>query len=818
MKKDTFLKSALGVFLVIAASIFFSELLVMIIISFFPTLSLWPEAFLDAGLLIVLVSPILYIFLFRPFVLQINERERAEIELRNEKVKAQRYFDVAGVILMVLDLNGNISLINRRGTEILEHRFEDVIGKNWVENFIPEELRTEVNAILALVLTGESKISEYHENSIITGSGKEKLIAWHNSVLTDEDGKVYAVLSSGEDITLQKMAEDALKNAHDALEARVKERTAELSKAKDELEIEFSEHKKADEAFKRANRALKTLSDFNHAFVHTSDEPELLNEICRIIIETGGYHMVWIGYAKDDDEKTIKPVAQAGFKADDINKMKVTWAENKERGGPTGEAIRTHKSVIARNILVDKRYTTLKENAEKYGFTSFISVPFIISEWSSGALNIYATEPHAFDEEEVDLLRQLTANLAYGIFSVRIHHERKKAQEELIESESKFRSLTQSATDAIVTADSNGTIIGWNNGAEEIFGHNVDEVIGKDLTILMPERYRDNHKEGLERVNTTGKSKLIGTSLELVGLRKDGNEFPLELSLAMWKTGKGRFFSGIIRDITDRKLGEEERKNIQAQLLHAQKLEAIGRLIVGVAHDFSNIILSIKGYSKATMKELGDQSPLYRNMSQIQQLVDRGSKVTRQLLLFGRKQPILFVELDMNETIESLLKMIDNLIRADIKVTPKLAPELWTVKADRSNMDQVLMNLIVNARDAIPGSGKLTITTENITFDKVKAAKIQEARPGDFICVTVSDTGMGMEKTVADRIFDPFFTTKGKDGTGLGLSVVYGIINSHNGWINVESKPGKGTTFRFYLPQISEEITNEEETDSDSDD
>ncbi len=611
-------KSALVVLIAVAACIFISELVVMIFLSVIQPLSLWREAVLDSLLLILVLSPILYLLLFRPLVIQIEERRRTENKLNREKENAQMYIDVAGVLLMIIDADGKVLLINKYGLGLLGYTSREVIGKDWFTSFIPDPHRAEMRVNYYRFLTGEEGLEDNFECPVLTKYGHEKLIAWHNALLRDGEGNHVSVLSSGRDITERKRIEERLRRGHEELEKRVDERTRELSTANLRLEKEFTEHKKLSEAFR--------------------------------------------------------------------------------------------------------------------------------------------------------------------------------------ENELRFRSVLQSANDAIISADKNGKIISWNEGARRIFGYGETEALGKPLTMLMPERYRSDHMDGLERINRTSKSNIIGKTLEFSGLKKDGAEFPIELSIGTWNTPKGLCFSGIIRDLTVRKRIEEEKDMIHDQLVHSQKLEAIGRLIVGVAHDFSNIILSIKGYARVTMKKLGKDDPIMANLMHIQQLVDRGSNITHQLLIFGRKQPVNFTVLDINETIESLLKLINHLIRGDIKVVDNLSNDVWKIRADKGNIEQVLMNLIVNANDAMPDGGMLTITSENVELDESDAKMITEARSGDYVCVSVTDTGVGMDKTVSDRIFDPFFTTKGQDGSGLGLSVVYGVIRRHNGWINVDSSPNRGTTFNFWIP------------------
>jgi len=252
-------------------------------------------------------------------------------------------------------------------------------------------------------------------------------------------------------------------------------------------------------------------------------------------------------------------------------------------------------------------------------------------------------------------------------------------------------------------------------------------------------------------------------------------------------------------DITERRRMKEERKQLQEQLLQAQKLEAIGRLAGGVAHDFNNLLTAINGYSQLLLGSLSSEDPRRRFAEVILEAGQRAAALTRQLLLFSRRQVSQPRILNLNEAIANLEKMLRRLIGEDVHLLTRLDPELCPVRADPAQIDQVLMNLSVNARDAMPQGGTLIIRTSNVSFPQDAPG----ARPGQFVRLSVEDTGMGMDEEVMAHIFEPFFTTK-EDGTGLGLSVVYGIVQDHSGWIEVESEPGKGTAFAIYLPAASE--------------
>ena len=269
-------------------------------------------------------------------------------------------------------------------------------------------------------------------------------------------------------------------------------------------------------------------------------------------------------------------------------------------------------------------------------------------------------------------------------------------------------------------------------------------------------------------------------------------------------------FATSVQVILDRRQAEEEQEKIHAQLLQAQKMESIGTLAGGIAHDFNNLLTVIQGYTELAMMKLDETDPLYRNLRHIRHASTRAANLTRQLLLFSRKQPMDLTPLNINRTVENLLKMLNRLIGEDVAINTDLEPDLWTVRADAGNIEQVITNLAVNARDAMPEGGKLTIKTENVTLDEEDCRTIPEARPGKFVCLSVEDTGVGMDKAILARIFEPFFTTKEPEvGTGLGLSVVYGIVKQHEGWINVYSEPGQGSTFKVYLPAVSVKLEDE---------
>jgi PAS domain S-box-containing protein len=381
--------------------------------------------------------------------------------------------------------------------------------------------------------------------------------------------------------------------------------------------------------------------------------------------------------------------------------------------------------------------------------------------------------------------------------------ERKLAEKALQESEERYRDLVENAHDIIYSHDLEGNYTSVNKAGEQITGYTSEEALKLNFTQTIAPEYHTKAMEMLER-------KLAGekvTAYELELLAKDGRRIAVEVNTKLvFHDNLPVGVQGIARDVT-------ERKHLEEQLRQAQKMEAIGQLAGGVAHDFNNLLTAINGYSSLALQRTDESSTTRGYLEEIKKAGDRAANLTRQLLAFGRKQMLQPITLNLNEVVGDINKMLRRLIGEDVQLTAKLDPALKTIKADRGQIEQVLVNLVVNARDAMPRGGHLTIETTNFEVNGDYSRKHIGVQLGSYVMLTVSDTGIGMRDEVKARIFEPFFTTKEKGkGTGLGLSTVYGIVKQSGGHISVYSEPGQGTTFRVYLPQIEDGTERTEKT------
>ncbi len=376
--------------------------------------------------------------------------------------------------------------------------------------------------------------------------------------------------------------------------------------------------------------------------------------------------------------------------------------------------------------------------------------------------------------------------------------EQKQAEKALIESEQKYRNLIEHSGDAIYLLYNRKFEI-VNKKFQEMFGVKLEDMnkSGFDFLDLVSEKSKPYLEERAERL---ANGEDLESKYEFTAISKNGKEIEVEAAVSYIEYKDGVATQGIIRDIT-------ERKRLEKQLLQAQKMEAIGRLAGGVAHDFNNILTIIRGYSELMLSRIDEKDTFHKSIKQVTRATERAELLTRQLLAFSRKQIMQARVIDLNELIKESEKLLRPLIGEDIEFIAKLAHTPCKIKVDPGQMEQVIMNLVVNSRDAMPSGGRITIETKHAAFEENNLPNKPEISKGNYIVLSISDTGIGIDKKAQSQIFEPFFTTKEKGkGTGLGLSTIYGIVKQSNGYIYLESEPNRGSTFMVYLPSVEQKI------------
>jgi PAS domain S-box-containing protein len=387
-------------------------------------------------------------------------------------------------------------------------------------------------------------------------------------------------------------------------------------------------------------------------------------------------------------------------------------------------------------------------------------------------------------------------------------------------AEARFRGLLEAAPDAMVCVDAGGRIVLVNAQTERLFGYRRDELAGHPVEILVPDAIKASHPARRAGYMTDPRPRQMGAGIELAGRRRDGSTFPAEISLSAIDTGEGILVSAAVRDVTERlELQAErerlktqaERDRLERQLNQSQRLESLGQLAGGVAHDFNNLLAVISNYAAFVAEEIASQTPrdqwrpVREDITQIQRAAERAAGLTHQLLAFARRDVIQPRVLNLNQVIETVEQLLLRTLGEHVELSTHLAAGLCPVLADPGQLEQILVNLAVNARDAMPGGGKLIVATANADIDADHVASRVGLVTGRYASLKVSDTGAGMSQEVIDRAFEPFFTTKAKgEGTGLGLATVYGIITQLGGYVQIYSEPGLGTTFTILLPETSQ--------------
>ncbi len=547
------------------------------------------------------------------------------------------------------------------------------------------------------------------------------------------------------------------------------------------------------EAPDRVERAFRTLIECNRTLFTARDESELLQAFCRTLVQVGGYVLAWVGIAEEGG--AVSPVAQAGLERGYLASVRITWDESEYGRGPTGTAIRTGRPCTVRHIPSDPHYAPWREEAMRRGYASSIALPIWLNGRVYGALNLYAREPDAFGEIEVRLLSNLAEDLAFGISALRTSAGRQEADAErshlldrLREQAQQMQRIVDTVPEGVLLLDAAHRIVLANPAARASLRALAGVDVGGVLTQL-------GNRSLAELLEPPGS----GQAVHEVSTNGVSRRF-FEVSAQAVENGSGAGgWVLVIREVTRQR---EERTRMEQQ----QRLAAMGQLAAGIAHDLNNVLQGILSFADLLRQEPGLPEAAQEPLRLIMQLAERATRVNRQILDFTRQSASEKHPLNLVPFAREMVYLLKRMIPEHIDVCLEYASGEYWVNADVSQLQQVLINLATNARDAMPEGGRLTIRLSRDLFPEGASFPGFRLPPGEWVRLQVSDTGHGIPPEILPRVFEPFFTTKERgQGSGLGLAQVYGIVKQHNGYIDITSWVGQGTTVTIYLPALPDE-------------
>ncbi len=640
--------------------------------------------------------------------------------------------------MIFINKKGRVVYANKRCEEVMKYKREEFYSPdfNFLSLVAPEYVEM-VKTRFYKHIKGEPV--EPYEYAIITKDGK-RIEAILNTALMDYEGEM-AILGIITDIT---------------------------------------EKKKAEEMLQKSLRRLSTLYSIDHSLSQSLDLDEILKNALSItlnVIEFEGGSIKLI----DPDEKTMTVRIHKGLPEEFVNNIRQINIDE----GIAGRAVRERKPVIL--DISEYPAERLSRFMIKEGFKTLASTPLISAGKVLGALTVATRKTRVFQPDEIALLTSIGIQLGTAVYNAFLF-------ESLKTSEEKYRGLIETSTDAIVSVNDAREIIQWNNSASKIFGYSMDEIIGKLIDAIIPEEYRGSHIEGFKRYIETGEAKVIGKTIELKGLRKDGLIVPIELSLSEFKIGKSHIFTGIIRDLT-------ERKRLEQEMIRQEKLAGMGHLAAGVAHEIKNPLNIISGNIQILDMEENDpeKKKIYKTVFQ---QIERSVKIIDNLLDFARKRKHEIKDIDINMLLEKTIMLVEYEMRTEnIMFVRDFQKDLPVIKGDSDQFAQVFLNLINNARHSMNEKQQIIKSGESKLEGWKGEIRIGTKKIANMIEITFTDTGLGIPEDKAENIFKPFFTTKGEGkGTGLGLSIAKEIIEEHKGKIGLENKHGEGVKFIITLP------------------
>ncbi|MBI1390634.1 MAG: PAS domain S-box protein [bacterium] len=771
----------------------------------------------------------------------ITEWKMTESALRDERDRAQQYLDIAGVIIVVLDRNGVVTLINRMGCQTLGYPEEEIIGFPWFEKFIAPSDRKTLSKAFQTLLENETEKYEWFENGVVTQSGEIREILWRNRILYDSSGAVVGTLSSGEDVTERKRAERALRDSEARYRSIVEDQTDFVVRWNRDFTIQF-----ANQAYcQYFGLTRKQVIGVNFLDLIPDADRESVVEKIRSLTKDHptreDEHRAWrhgeivwqhwIDRAIFDETGKVLEYQSVGRDITDRKNAEMALQESQ---------LRLELALQGANLGIWDWYpqTGLAYVNEQWENLLGYSMPEFTQSIEMWLSLIHPDDKRAILRAWYDHLRGRTPmfEMEYRLMTktgewkwvldrgkvverdesgkpVRASGsqlditDRKLFEHELAERNDFIETILNNLPIGIaVNQRLNGEALYINDRYVEIHGWPREVLKDRNAFYhyLFPDPVLREYwmKRIYDDIVSGDPARMKWDGLQIANQNQD--QRTINLSCIPIETQQINIFAVI--DVSEQKQAEEEKRKLEDQLRQTQKIDAVGRLAGGIAHDFNNLLVAILGYSDMAVTMLDAASPVRKHILEVKKAGERAEALTRQLLAFSRKQVMQPRVIDLNDLIIEMDGMLRRLIGENIELKTIPDPNLGSIVADAGQIEQVLVNLAINSRDAMPDGGSLTIETSNVELDEAYVKRHPEAHLGPHVMLAVSDDGVGMDRNTLERVFEPFFTTKEKGkGTGLGLSMVYGIVKQSGGNIWIYSEPGQGTSVKIYLPLVEGE-------------
>ncbi|MBN1220313.1 MAG: PAS domain S-box protein [Anaerolineae bacterium] len=543
---------------------------------------------------------------------------------------------------------------------------------------------------------------------------------------------------------------------------------------------DISERVKAEKEIHQRNRDLALLNRVIAASVANLEPQVILETVCRELALTFDFPIVFVALLTNDNT-TVEVIADYNVSGKPAAKFPIP-IENV----PAAQYVLAHKThIVVENAQNDSRMAPVRDLLRYYNVASLLGLPFIIEEEIVGFLAIQTNEPHHFLPEEIELIQRVADQISGVLARLQLEKERRR-----------LSAAIEQTVESMIITDTDGTIVYVNPAFEHVSGYNRLEAIGQNANILKSGRHDEAFYRELWKTISTGRV----WQGRMVNQTREGKFYTDETTITPIRNEGGEIvnYISVQRDVT-------HELELEEQLRRSQKMEAVGELTAGIAHDFNNLLTAINGFAELLLHRMEPDTPAYEMAGKILRSGQQAADLVSQLLAFGRKQIIRPQVLNLNTVVRNVQEMLQRVIGEAIELDTILAPDLWSVEVDPAQMEQVIINLAINARDAMPEGGKLIIETTNVVLDQDYVTDHLGSQPGEHVMLSVTDTGHGMSREIQARIFEPFFTTKDvHEGTGLGLAMVFGIIKQSKGNIWVYSEEGLGATFKIYLPRAAE--------------